>query len=381
MSYASAVWLAVQEDLYNAGRNDVPRCYLENFDDRFLFQNFHFTRQSLQFITDLIKAALNNRASDRLNNTPMSDVAVLATLCFYAHGTLPRRITDMLGLSKVTAREAVNTVTKLLAGMTDKFITFPGSFNDRMGVASVIRSFSGIPNVVGVLGYLHVKVTPPQEDESLYLNSLDDHSVMTQVICDGEGNLLSVEQCCPGGTPEQQVWETSNISLQFNSFQHGQTWVVGGKGLYMSKHVLTALCDAELKTKAARRFNAAHSRALGCVLRTLGALKTRFRCLEHLGPVQTGALNHACQIVRACCVLHNVAKKFSVPLPGQPMPEPLLPAASPRGRSEGHELSEGEKIREDMIAMCFSHPSDRLDEGNGIRETENGEGRCSQSAL
>lgn len=252
MSYAGAVWLAVQEDLYRGtfskptpellnsdsssnntdpGGTDHLRheslSRLDIFDDYFLSQCFHFTRQCLTFIVDCIKARMKHDVFRPSSDATSIEAMTLAALYFYAHGFLPRKITEALGLEHTSASDAVNTVSKVLEDMSPDFITFPGTYDDRMGVAQGFKYISGIPNVVGLLGWLHVPVNPSPTEESLFLNTRGYHSVMVQIISDVDGNLLSVEQCCPGGTQEQSVWESSDIFQDFNRFQHGQTWVLG----------------------------------------------------------------------------------------------------------------------------------------------------------
>lgn len=249
MSYAGAVWLAVQEDLYRgaAGCEATPKIppsdsstdpssthpvsRLDIFDDYFLSQCFHFTRQCLTFIVDCIKARMKKDVFRPRSDAASVEAMTLAALYFYAHGFLPRKITDALGLEHATASDAVNTVSKVLEDMRPDFITFPGTYDDRMGVAQGFKHISGIPNVVGVLDWLHVHVNPSPAEQSLFLNSRGYHSVMVQVISDVDGNLLGVEQCCPGGTREQAVWESSAIYQEFNRLQHGQTWVLGEQRL------------------------------------------------------------------------------------------------------------------------------------------------------
>lgn len=383
MSYGGAVWLAVQEDLYRgfssgyehkntssspnnkshspsnttSRSSEASGAFLDRLDDYFLSQCFHLSRQCLAFLVDYIKSRLKKDVFRTVNDSAPIEVMTLATLYFYAHGFLPQKITDMLGLDQLAAAEGVNIISKVLADMSQSFITFPGSYNDRMGVAQGFKNISGIPNVVGVLGCLHVRVTPPSTNESLYLNPLGYHSVMVQIISDVDGNLLSVEQCSPGGTPEKTVWERSDIYKEFTSFQHGQTWLVGGKGMPQSRHLLTPVQHSQIKTSAAIRFNAAHSEVLGATQHVIGCLKTRFQCLHDLGTVQANGLEPFGRIITACCVLHNISKKFSVPLPGEPVLEPLPPV---RVRNEGEEKSfcYMEETQEDMIEMCFGNAGD-----------------------
>lgn len=63
------------------------------------------------------------------------------------------------------------------------------------------------------------------------------------------------------------------------------------------------------------RFNEAHAKIHNVMRLALGSMKRRFRCLMQLGFAHEGSLDKKSNIIKACCVLHNIAKKFSVPAP------------------------------------------------------------------
>ncbi|XP_076869084.1 putative nuclease HARBI1 [Brachyhypopomus gauderio] len=391
MSHGGAVWLAVHEHLHRSagpahhrpssvasscsphGRGVEPRRRLDALDDNFVAQCFHCTRRCLSFLTDYVTARMMKDVFGPSNDAASVEAMILATLCFYAQGFLPRKITDMLELDQTAANYAVNVISKVLADMVPDFITFPGGYNDRMGVAHGFKNISGIPNVVGLLGCLHVRVSPPAAEERRFLNTLGYHSVMVQLISDVDGNILSVEQCCPGATMEQSVWKSSNIYLEFSRLQHGQTWVVGNSGLSKSRYVLTPVDCTQMKNSAARRFNAAHSQILNSTQHVFGCLKTRFRCLHNLGSVQAHDLEPVARIITACCVLHNICKKFSVPLPGELVLEPVhpVPEAGERGAGK-NPLYYMEETREDMIEMCFGNAGVQDGQGEKERHKHNG---------
>lgn len=87
----------------------------------------------------------------------------------------------------------------------------------------------------------------------------------------------------------------------------------GGNGYHLSKHVLTPVRDPSNDKDI--RYNEAHAKLYSVMQTTLSHMKRRFRCLMDLGFAQKGSLDKKSNIIKACCVLHNLAKKFSVPLP------------------------------------------------------------------
>ncbi|XP_043081876.1 putative nuclease HARBI1 isoform X2 [Puntigrus tetrazona] len=342
MSLAGALWFAVQDDLFTNGlcsNSSSPSISISN-----TIQGKH---PSARLKKDLFVSG---------HSPTSAEPNILAALACYAQGSLCSKTTDLLGLDQTAAGEAVKTVTQLLADMSPDFITFPNSYNDRMGAAQAFKNLSGVPHVVGVLGYLHVKVSPPLGEENMYMNTLGYHSVMMQVIFDVDGNLLSLEQCCPGGTPEHTVWENSDIGRQFSIFQHGHTWVVGSRSLHGCAHVLTPVEAFRIKSNAALRFNKAHSQLHGRTQQVFGSLKSRFQCLRDIGSIQSPE-SVACTI-KACCVLHNICKKFSVPLPLDFSAEPLHPPSEAANVTAEQPFDYMEDAKDEMIEMFFNIAED-----------------------
>ncbi|KAF4096032.1 putative nuclease HARBI1 [Onychostoma macrolepis] len=383
MSLAGALWFAVQDDLFTNGlcsNSSSPSISISNttqdkqssvsepisasethsvldeLDDRFISQTLHFNRQCLRFIIDFIQARLKKEVFAPGHSLTSAEANILATLACYAQGSLSSKITDRLRIDQTAAGEAVKTITKLLADMCPDFITFPNSYNDRMGTAQAFKNLSGIPHVVGVLGYLHVKVSPPLGEEHMYMNTLGYHSVMMQVIFDVDGNLLSLERCCPGGTPEHTVWENSDIGRQFSIFQHGHTWVVGSRSLHGCGHVLTPVEAFRIKSNPALRFNKAHAQLHGRTQQVFGSLKSRFQCLRDIGSIQSPE-SVECTI-KACCVLHNICKKFSVPLPLDFSVEPLHPPSEVVNIMAEQPFDYMEDTKDEMIEMFFNIAED-----------------------
>ncbi|KAJ1191781.1 hypothetical protein NDU88_001096 [Pleurodeles waltl] len=67
------------------------------------------------------------------------------------------------------------------------------------------------------------------------------------------------------------------------------------------------------RTRAEERYNDAHGRTRRVIERTFGLLKARFRCLHMTGGSLYYSPKKVCQIIVACCMLHNLALQRQVP--------------------------------------------------------------------
>ncbi|KAJ1173762.1 hypothetical protein NDU88_005588, partial [Pleurodeles waltl] len=104
---------------------------------------------------------------------------------------------------------------------------------------------------------------------------------------------------------------------------------------------------------AQQAYNKMHSLTCSVMQRTLRILKCRLRCLDHSGG---GALQYspdtACQIILACCMLHNLALRSGMQVDGNgtiPTSVEIPPSVDPPGDSE-----EGIQTREDLVTTIFA---------------------------
>ena len=72
-----------------------------------------------------------------------------------------------------------------------------------------------------------------------------------------------------------------------------------------------------------------HTVARLIVERTIGTLKGLWLCLSSAGGPLQYTPEKACNIVMACCVLHNMAIKHGIPLVQEDQPDEAMPDAPP----------------------------------------------------
>lgn len=363
MAFAPAVWFAVQDHLSDY-MSEFTRNVFDDFDDEALFEKFHLTRPCINFIMDCIRLAVKKHTYKI--KPELLNIAVMVALDYYANGIFSSAIHEKVGIKFHDTPEVISIVSKILTDMLDQFITFPITRDDRSNVAHKIEMMCGIPKVLGVLACAHFKVRISSKDSRgvPFQNGLGYTSVMAQVICDCNGNFMSVDRCYVGSTSAQTIWESSVKGEEIEREYHGSYWLIGGKGYTLSQHVLTAVSIPGGTPDC--RFNEAHAKMYNVIQHALNSLKIRFKCLMQLGTAQQDCLDKQADIIMACCVLHNIAKKFSVP--SLPLPDILetvdLGAQYQRTMTNG---SEEVKAREQLIRMYFCQANSFVkDEANHV---------------
>jgi len=79
--------------------------------------------------------------------------------------------------------------------------------------------------------------------------------------------------------------------------------LVGDSGYPLEPWLLTPVSSPS--TCAEERYNMAHAMTRNVIERAFGLLKSRFRCLDKSGGTLLYQPQKTCQILMACCVLHN----------------------------------------------------------------------------
>ncbi|XP_062342185.1 putative nuclease HARBI1 [Osmerus eperlanus] len=185
----------------------------------------------------------------------------------------------------------------------------------------------GFPNTIGAVDCTHIAIKAPSLNEFNYVNRKGFHSINVQIISDAQKNLLNVVARWPGGTHDSFILQNSNVGLRLEEGAVQDGWLIGDRGYPLKPWLMTPLTNPV--TAQERAYNAAHSRTRSIVERTIGTLKGRWLCLSSAGGALQYTPEKACNIVMACCVLHNMAIKHGIPLVQEDQPDETMPDAPP----------------------------------------------------
>lgn len=229
MAFALPVWLTVQEDLLESDEDsDGALSCFDEFDDDALEETFHLTRPCLDFIRNAVLVRMEKCTLKKLALS--ADVMLPVALNYYAHGDISAGILQRTMRIETDCPAIISAVSGVIAGMSDQFISFPLLHGARASVASKTEKMCGIPNVLGVLAPARFEVQVCLKEKDAFMSSAGAPgraSVVSQVICDLDGNILSVEKCCVGSTSEQEMWESSFKGREVEKELHGPYWFIG----------------------------------------------------------------------------------------------------------------------------------------------------------
>ncbi|XP_069075316.1 putative nuclease HARBI1 [Pleurodeles waltl] len=137
-------------------------------------------------------------------------------------------------------------------------------------------------------------------------------SVLRDVVCLADQYISQVRAKCPGSVHDSYILQNSSIPHMMAQLHRDQVWLIGDSGY---PNLPWLLAPVRRPTSAAEdSYKEAHGCTRWVIERCFGLLKDRFRCLY----VSRSALLYnpqkVCQIIVACCMLHNLALRRHIPL-------------------------------------------------------------------
>lgn len=123
-------------------------------------------------------------------------------------------------------------------------------------------------------------------------------------------DIKAVDATRPGSSHDSFIWNMSNARNVFMSkYDNGErgSWLLADSGYALEPFVMTPYRSPSSITQ--QNFNKKHASGRNIVERTIGVLKSRFRCLSRTlwySPLK------AVQITNICCALHNLCNFLKV---------------------------------------------------------------------
>uniref|UniRef100_A0A0A1WVH7 Putative nuclease HARBI1 n=1 Tax=Zeugodacus cucurbitae TaxID=28588 RepID=A0A0A1WVH7_ZEUCU len=170
---------------------------------------------------------------------------------------------------------------------------------------------SKIPGVTMAVDGTHIKIMAPKGDKHLYYNRKGFSSLNVMIVCDHKMQIRYVCAKYPGSSHDSHIWDLSDMkSISATNYRRGNAnLILGDKGYPLQPWLITPFREP-ITCLRKRRFNTRHAKGRIIVEKTIGLLKSVFRCLcsergLHYEPFK------AARIVNFCCALHNIRLNFN----------------------------------------------------------------------
>ncbi|KAF1380249.1 hypothetical protein PFLUV_G00184870 [Perca fluviatilis] len=193
------------------GRRDV----LQTLDDRELLRRYRLDRAGIMFVVDLLRDAITSPT--RRHNAITPEKKVITTLRYLATGKMQQCSSDDLGLSQSSvSRVITQTLTALSQpNIVTQFVSFPLDARTLHTHKRAFMDIAGFPGVVGVIDGTHVRIIAPSEDEAVFVNRKNFHSINVQIVFNAACKILDIVAKWPGSTHDARMLSESGIRQLF----------------------------------------------------------------------------------------------------------------------------------------------------------------------
>ncbi|TMW48036.1 hypothetical protein DOY81_006880 [Sarcophaga bullata] len=123
-------------------------------------------------------------------------------------------------------------------------------------------------------------------------------------------NVQYVDARHPGANHDSLIFNLSDLKTYLQRNAQGNCWILGDAGYPLRPYLMTPFRTADGGSPQAR-YNTIHAKGRNIVERTIGILKSKFRCLLSVRGLHYSP-EKATQIVNICCALHNISQHFRV---------------------------------------------------------------------
>ncbi|XP_017466218.1 PREDICTED: putative nuclease HARBI1 isoform X1 [Rhagoletis zephyria] len=281
----------------------------------FFQRNFRLSKEAVIYILNEVE----NKLRVRKNKSSIPNIIkVCATLRFLAQGSYQQSVGNeaLLGLAQPTVSIVLKeTLSALQTTLCSKWISSKYTEEEKRRAKSSFFASSGIPGVIGCIDGTHIKIVAPEKSlQHLYYCRKGYFSINAMLTCDDLMNIKYINAKHPGATHDSMVFQMSGLKRQLESmYNRGEsnTWLLGDAGYALAPYLLTPYRNPE-EGSVESLYNSRHSKARNIIERTIGVLKSRFRCL-----LSARALHYtpakATLIINVCAALHNICNHYYVP--------------------------------------------------------------------
>ncbi|KAJ1181833.1 hypothetical protein NDU88_007032 [Pleurodeles waltl] len=326
-----------------------PLVDLSTMEERHLIITYRLDRATIQELCTQLEPDLMSAIRHPTGIPPQ--VQVLSVLHFLTSASFQTTVAMASGMSQPMFSNVLSRVLSALLKHMRSYIVLP-QVEDLPTVKGDFYALGHIPNIRGAIDGTHVAlVPPPHRSEQVYRNRKSYHSMNVQMVCLADPYISHVNAMFPGSVHDAYILRNSSIPYVMGQLQRHRVWLLGDSGYPNLSWLLTPVRNP--RTRADERYNEAHGRTRGVIERTFGLLKARFRCLHMTGGFLFYSPMKVCQIIVACCMLHNFSLRRQVPFLQEDCPDGGVVAAVEPVDSDEEEAEEEDMQNRDSVILQY----------------------------
>ncbi|XP_030825769.1 putative nuclease HARBI1 [Camarhynchus parvulus] len=236
---------------YPAQRIYRVRCSFLELSDEQALRRCRLDRAAIAALCRELGADLQS-LTGRSHALPVA-VKVTSALAFLASGSFQTASRLSTGISQSAMSNCLAQFLAALQRRAGRYIAFPPP-------PAPPGDPAALPGVLGLVGAMHVALRAPADNEPLFRNAANFHSINMQVVCDRQGHITNVVAKFPGSCANATVLENSALARLMEGSRPEGVWLLGDGSYPLKPWLLTPIAGP--RGAAELRYNALHSRTL-----------------------------------------------------------------------------------------------------------------------
>uniref|UniRef100_A0A182N990 DDE Tnp4 domain-containing protein n=1 Tax=Anopheles dirus TaxID=7168 RepID=A0A182N990_9DIPT len=290
------------------------------FDDEQL-DDFRMDRGSFQYLLDRLKPELTP-GRQAYNGAPLTAKMKMA-IAIYVLGTGKnyRAAGTKFGLHYSTVHKCVYSFCRAVQKVfRESVIEMPLDASSIERTAAEFQELCGIPQIIGIIGCLHIPISQPSNVPLQYINSKGWNSVILQAVVDRNGRFQNVSCEHSGRTETADLLVNSTIYETMDQLDaSGQRninglpvspFLLGDNAYPLLPWLITPYPVKNKLTCVERSFNVYVTKARSCLAKTFERLLGRWKVLNRGTHID---VNFIPEVVITCCILHNIVERLESP--------------------------------------------------------------------
>ncbi|VDI18195.1 Hypothetical predicted protein [Mytilus galloprovincialis] len=279
------------------GQMAVPQ-HIDDFKMHYRISRdvFHIILESVQ---DLLI-----RGGRGPHDTVTPEKQLLVCFSYLATNQSMRETAHFFNLSKSTVHQIIKEVCNILVNLRDRIIRWP-SPRQQTEIATEVEAVCSLPGVTGFIDGTHIRLSAAIGGERDYYNRKGYPSIQLQAVVDNNMKIINAYTGWPGCVHDARVLRNSSVYIKAEAGElFSQNYHIFGDNAYPLRNwLVTPFKNFGNLTRQQIKFNKRLSGVRQTVERAFGHLKGRFRRLRDV-PLHDH--KEVCNLIIACCVLHNL---------------------------------------------------------------------------
>lgn len=287
----------------------------QGWDQKDWLENFRMSKEAFNRLCNELSPHIAKRDTNYRKAIAVRH-RVAITLYWLADTAHYRTIANLFGVGKSTVccivRQVCEVIVRLLL---PRYIYLPQNRQEIQEKIECFEDRAGFPQVVGAVDGCHVPIIAPQQSPDDYVNRKGFHSLLLQGLVDCDYRFLDICVGWPGKVHDARVFKNSPLFalccartfLPINMSQmvsgvRVPPLILGDSAYALSDWMMKPFTDRGNVSREEANFNVRHSTTRVVVENAFGRLKGRFRSI---GKRLDLNVENSCNVIAACCVLHN----------------------------------------------------------------------------